>query len=212
MNRLWVGIGSVLALIAIGVKMAAHDHAGVPHVSIRRQPSRECAVVITREPAQGDFLVLAAGSSERMGDFKPLMTLGGMTILERVVRLFQSAGIRRIHVVVGHRASELAPVIERLGARALVNARYHEGMFSSVCAGVAGLDGSTEAFFSLPVDIPLVRTTTLNELMRASPAGGSAICHPTFGKRRGHPPLIGCRHIQPILDFSGAGGSGCGFR
>jgi CTP:molybdopterin cytidylyltransferase MocA len=40
-------------------------------------------------PESATALVLSAGFSERMGDFKPLMMLGGMTILERVFRLFK---------------------------------------------------------------------------------------------------------------------------
>jgi CTP:molybdopterin cytidylyltransferase MocA len=157
-------------------------------------------------PESASALVLSAGSSERMGDFKPLMTLGGTTILERAIRLLQSAGIHRIHVVVGHRAAELTPIVERLGAHAVVNARYAEGMYSSVKAGVSHLEESTESFFTLPVDIPLVRPATVLELLKACPAGGSAICYPTFGGRRGHPPLIGSRHLQAILDYGGDGG------
>lgn len=82
-------------------------------------------------PESAAALVLSAGSSERMGDFKPLIMLGGMTVLERVIRLFQSTRVSRIHVVVGHRSAELIPLIERWGARAVVNVRYAEGMFSS---------------------------------------------------------------------------------
>ena len=159
-------------------------------------------------PESATALVLSAGFSERMGDFKPLMMLGGMTILERVIRLFQSTGVSRIHVVVGHRAAELTPLIDRWGARSVVNVRYAEGMFSSVAAGVSSLDEATESFFVLPVDIPLVRPATLRDLLQAFPAGAAAICHPTFGGRRGHPPLIGGHHIRSILEWREEGGLG----
>ncbi len=157
-------------------------------------------------PESAAAIVLAAGFSERMGDFKPLMTLGGMTVLERVIRLFQTAGVNRVHVVVGHRAAELIPLIERGEARSVVNHRFAEGMFSSVAAGVSSLKADTECFFLMPVDIPLVRPATLRDLLEAFPAGREAICHPTFGGRRGHPPLIGGDHIPRILGWSGEGG------
>jgi CTP:molybdopterin cytidylyltransferase MocA len=157
-------------------------------------------------PASTGALVLAAGFSERMGEFKPLMTLGGHTLLERAVRLFQAAGVGRIHVVLGHRAADAIPIVERLGARATVNPGYAEGMYSSVRAGTAALDAVVESFFCLPVDIPLVRPATLRALLQTSPGGGSAVCHPTFAERRGHPPLIGSRHIPAILEFGGEGG------
>ncbi len=159
-------------------------------------------------PESATALVLAAGFSKRMGDFKPLMKLGGMTVLERVIRLFQSGGINRIHVVVGHRADELMSHVERWGARSVVNARYAEGMFSSVAAGVASLAENTASFFVLPVDIPFVRAATIGDLLQAFPAGTAGICHPTFGGRRGHPPLIGGYHSRGLLQWRGSGGLG----
>jgi CTP:molybdopterin cytidylyltransferase MocA len=157
-------------------------------------------------PASAAALVLSAGFSERMGDFKPLMRLGEMTVLERAIGLFQAAGVYRIHVVVGHRAAEVIPLIERGGARSVVNARYAEDMFSSVAAGASSLDEETEAFFVLPVDIPLVRPASIRALLQAFPTGTNAICHPTFGGRRGHPPLIGRDHIDSLLTWRGNGG------
>lgn len=158
------------------------------------------------KPASAAALVLAAGFSERMGDFKPLLKLGGITLLERVIRLFQAAGLNRIHVVVGHRAAEVLPLVERQGARNVVNARYVEGMFSSVATGAASLDADAAAFFILPVDIPLVRPASIRDLLRTFPPGTAAICHPTFGGRRGHPPLIGRDHIDSILTWRQGGG------
>jgi len=158
------------------------------------------------KPESATALVLAAGFSERMGDFKPLMKLGAMTLLERVIRLFQSGGVNRIHVVVGHRADELIPRIACWGARSVTNARYADGMFSSVTAAVSSLDRASKAFFVLPVDIPFVRATTIGDLLQAFPATKTGICHPTFGGRRGHPPLIGGYHIDSILQWREPGG------
>jgi CTP:molybdopterin cytidylyltransferase MocA len=158
------------------------------------------------KPQSVTAIVLAAGFSERMGDFKPLMRLGGNTVLERVIRLFQSVGVGRIHVVIGHRAAELTPLIERWGGRSVVNARYADGMYASVAAGVSSLEEDTAAFFVLPADIPLVRPATLRSLMRAFPDDRTAICHPTFQGRRGHPPLISRCFSAAIMDGPGNGG------
>lgn len=151
-------------------------------------------------------LILAAGFSERMGDFKPLMPLGGVTLLERAVDLFRSVGVRQVRVVVGHRAADLLPVVDRAGARAVVNADYPSGMYSSVKAGMADLDASIAHVFVLPVDIPLVRPATVQAMLDACPLNASAICYPTFAGRRGHPPLIGTRHVPAVLGHCGEGG------
>ena len=120
-------------------------------------------------------IVLAAGYSSRMGEFKPLLPIGDTTILERVVTTFREADIRDIRVVIGHRSAELLPLVERLQVRPVLNERYNEGMFSSVIAAVSSLEENIEAFFLLPVDIPLV-----GDLRRIT----EALVFPDEGSRR----------------------------
>lgn len=69
-----------------------------------------------------DGLILAAGTGSRIRDIgpsKPLIKLGGMTLLERVMRTMADAGINRIIVVTGYEeaavAAEARSVAERLG-------------------------------------------------------------------------------------------------
>jgi len=105
-------------------------------------------------------IVLAAGYSSRMGKFKPLLPLGETTVLGRVITLFRDAGFSDIRIVVGYRSEELLPLLGKMGVPYIVNQNFHAGMFSSVVAGVKGLEKSTDAFFILPVDIPLIRPWT----------------------------------------------------
>ena len=151
-------------------------------------------------------ILLAAGFSERMGEFKPLLPLGGITILERTVTLFQRAGIEDVRVVTGHRGAELEPLLAKLGARAIANPRYQEGMFSSVAAGVASLGSEVGSFFVLPVDIPLVRPATIKRLLQFSRQKRGEIIYPRFLGKRGHPPFISGRHAGEIVSWQGEGG------
>ncbi|AFM24500.1 DVU_1551 family NTP transferase [Desulfomonile tiedjei] len=151
-------------------------------------------------------LVLAAGLSSRMKRFKPLLPLGPTTVVERCVKLFRDAGICDIRVVVGHRADDLIPHLERLGVRWIVNNRFQEGMFSSVQAGAHDLESSRKAFFMLPVDIPLIRKTTVLDLLQAFRTEEGDVWHPTFMGRRGHPPLISTKFRSALLVWGGEGG------
>jgi len=151
-------------------------------------------------------IILAAGFSERMGELKPLLPLGGITILERTVTLFQGAGIGDVRVVTGHRGSELEPLLARLGARAVANPRYREGMFSSVAAGVSTLGREVDAFFVLPVDVPLVRAATIRRLLQFYWQEEGKVIYPRFLGKRGHPPLIPGRHAREIVAWQGEGG------
>lgn len=152
-------------------------------------------------------LILAAGLSTRMaGGFKPLLELGGETLLARAAALFRAAGVAELFCVAGHRAPEVRAEAERLGLACVVNPRYAEGMFTSVRAGLCALPSGLDAFFALPVDIPLVRPATPRALLERFAAAPAAVLHPVFEGLRGHPPLIAARHAEDILAWSGERG------
>src|SRR5208283_3811365 len=94
-------------------------------------------------------IILAAGYSRRMGALKPILKLGGKTILERTISLFQDFGIEDVIVVVGHRAKEIVSHVENCRAQVITNEQFERGMFSSVQAGVNALRPESEAFFVL---------------------------------------------------------------
>lgn len=148
-------------------------------------------------------VILSGGYSSRMNGFKPLMELGKKTLLERVVQLFNKSGIDNIVVVTGHRKKDVKEEATRLGIKSVFNKEYDTGMYSSVCAGVKQMK-KMDTFFILPVDIPLIRPTTLLELLKKNPQKG--VCYPTFLGERGHPPLISAALIPAILKYDAKGG------
>jgi CTP:molybdopterin cytidylyltransferase MocA len=151
-------------------------------------------------------LILAAGESSRMGMFKPLARLGGCTFIEEAVDGFRRAGISDVRVVVGHRADELTPVLDALGVRWVLNPDHGRGMYASVLTGLASLESEIEAFFLLPVDIPLVRPRTLQQLAGLHDPSLPRIVYPRFDGKRGHPPLIPVALLGPELPADAPGG------
>lgn len=151
-------------------------------------------------------IIVAAGYSFRMKQFKPLLSLGKSTVLERAVESFLRGGIEDIRVVVGHRGSELYPVLDRLGVQAIVNPNFAEGMFSSVQAGVYSLSSDVRGFFLLPVDNPMVNPHTVKKLQSAFFSTEYGIIYPAYQGLRGHPPIISSRFISKIMAWKGTGG------
>ena len=135
-------------------------------------------------------IILAAGYSSRMGDFKPLLPIGGATALERCIGLFFAAGVEEVIAVLGHRADQLQPLAERCGARCVVNPQFDRGMYSSIVVGCRALPRWVEAAFVLPADIPLVRLATVRQLADTRASSRAGILYPVFNGHRGHPPLI----------------------
>jgi len=150
-------------------------------------------------------LIFSAGYSSRMGHFKPLLSFNGVSTLERVVTVFATVGVRDIRVVVGYRAEELFPVLKRLGVTAILNPYYQEGMFSSVLAGLKTLEKDRKAFFIMPVDVPLVRSRTIRDVLQRFEQTETLV-FPVFEGRRGHPPLVATRYVEPIVSWNGEGG------
>lgn len=149
-------------------------------------------------------LVPAAGLSSRMQGFKPLLPLGGESVLGRVVGALRAAGVEDVVVVAGHRGGETAAEAARLGVKSVHNPEYRQGMFSSVKAGMSALDPACEAFFVLPVDVPLVRPASLRRLIGAK--GGRDLVYPVFGGTRGHPPLVSGALRAELAAHPGEGG------
>ena len=150
-------------------------------------------------------IVLAAGYSTRMTEFKPLLPLAGITALDRCVRLFHAAGVAEVIVVLGNRAEELQPLAERAGARCVLNSLFEQGMFSSVIAGSCALAGWVEAAFVLPADIPLIRPYSIRKLAEAFVSKRAGIVYPIFEGRRGHPPLIARKILTEAAEEGTAG-------
>lgn len=142
-----------------------------------------------------------------MAGFKPLLDVGGITLIEHAIGLFRRSGMEDIVTVAGHRAQDLFPVASRAASRCVINPDYDEGMFSSIRRGVAALESGVDAFFLLPVDIPLVLPTTVRQLVETFDRHSAPpVCYPRFQSRRGHPPLIHAGLIDPIRGYQGPGG------
>lgn len=154
-------------------------------------------------------VVPAAGYSSRAGLFKPLLPAGPLLVVERSVDTLQQAGVEDVHVVIGHKADLLVPVLARLGVTRVINAGYDRGMYSSIQAGVRSLGDEVEAFFLLPADCAFVSPETIRALLGAYEAGAGGqleVVYPVYRGERGHPPLISNRLRDRILAAEPEGG------
>jgi CTP:molybdopterin cytidylyltransferase MocA len=156
-------------------------------------------------PSRFAAVVLAGGLSTRMKQFKPLLPLGETTVTDHVISTFRDLGLD-VYLVAGHRYEETKASINRQDVTIIYNPDYEKGMFSSIQAGVRNLKPDYQAFFILPVDIPLVKQTTIGQIVDEWLADPDKIIYPTFDGKRGHPPLIPSGLIPDILRWEKEGG------
>lgn len=113
-------------------------------------------------------VIIAAGFSSRMNDFKPLMKIGGQTVAERIVSAVREAvgNDADFVVVTGHNRAAMQQELSRLDVREVFNENYEQGMFTSIQAGIRAVAGSgVDGLFLLPVDSPLISAGVIRKLM-----------------------------------------------
>lgn len=120
-------------------------------------------------------VVLAAGSSTRMGKNKLLFDLDGEPVVRRAVRRAVAAGLDPVITVLGHEAERVRRELDDLApcCRIVVNPDYARGVNSSLKAGIAALPATAAAAVVLLADMPFVTAEMIATLVaryRASTA------------------------------------------
>ena len=148
-------------------------------------------------------LIVAAGMSSRMGDFKPLLNIGSISIAQRVVATFQQAGVDKIVMVTGYNATVLERHLAGNGLVFLRNENYETTqIFESVCIGMDYLRDKCDRVLFTPVDIPLFTAATIQALLSSEAKLACPVCE----GEPGHPTLIASGLIGAILADAGEHG------
>lgn len=148
-------------------------------------------------------VIVAAGMSTRMAQFKQLMKIGSRTMAERVVVNFQRAGVKEIVMVTGYHSEQLEKELQGFGITFLKNENYETTqMFDSAKIGLEYFKGRCDNVLFCPVDIPFFMEKTVSLLLEQQ----GDVIQPIYQGKAGHPVLIGGSLIPAILDYPGEGG------
>jgi molybdenum cofactor cytidylyltransferase len=150
-------------------------------------------------------IILAAGLSSRLGQFKPLLSIGGETLADRIISTFLHNEVEVI-LVTGYRQDELKAGLKTADITIVENPDYQKGMFTSVQSGAGCLKPTHKGFFVMPVDIPLVRPATIRRLLDEAAKTPDSILYPVFNGLRGHPPLIPSALVPAVRQWQKEGG------
>ena len=145
-------------------------------------------------------LIVAAGMSSRMGDFKPMLNIGSISVAQRVVATLTQAGVSKIVMVTGYNATALERHLAGNGIIFLRNENYQTTqMFDSVKIGLRYLQDKCDKVLFTPVDVPLFTSKTVRMLLDSDATLAAPVCNGV----QGHPILISARLIPEILDDCG---------
>jgi molybdenum cofactor cytidylyltransferase len=146
-------------------------------------------------------LILAAGTSSRMGTDKALLPWRNGTFLSAAIESLV-ATTDLVIVIAGRNQQAIAPVVYSTSAFLAVNPNPDEGQFSSLRAGLNEVlgRGRDTAIITL-VDRPSPAVATIERLKQvflAAPDNIWAVV-PEFDGRHGHPFIAGREMIEAFL-------------
>lgn len=148
-------------------------------------------------------VVLAAGGSQRMGQPKQLLPVGGQPMLARVVQAACAAQVGPVIIVLGAARQRVAPLLVGYAATVVANTRWRSGMASSIRMGLRHVPAGVEAALFLPGDLPYVQPETLRAIAAHFRASGKPIVIPTSGGRRGNPVLFARALFAELAGLAG---------
>ena len=153
-------------------------------------------------------VVLAAGTSSRLGRPKQLLELDGKPLLQHVVDSVCAAGLDEVVVVLGHVAGEISGRLSLpSGARTVDNPDYAAGQSTSLRAGLQALGPEVEAAVIVLGDQPGVSGELIRRAVDDWRASGAPVLRPLFRGAPGHPVVAGRAAWDAFMGAPGDSGA-----
>jgi molybdenum cofactor cytidylyltransferase len=152
-------------------------------------------------------ILLAGGTSSRMGKNKLLLDLGGESVLRGAARRALDAGVDELIVVLGHQADRARAELDGLDCRTVLNPDYEEGITSSLHTGLGALPPGAGGVMVMLADMPLVSAEMLRQQIDTFRAGTAPLVLSDYEGVHA-PPMLYDRSLVPELQAMKGGGCG----
>ena len=148
-------------------------------------------------------ILLGAGESKRMGVDKLSLPWGRKTVLEHCFETLLQSEVQEIVVVLGIRNKGVKNLFQGRKVKVVVNPHSERGMSTSIREGLRAIHPSSPGILIALGDQPLLKTRTINALVRAFDRGEEGIIIPSFQGRKGHPVIFHKRYRKELLNLRG---------
>lgn len=154
------------------------------------------------------IILLAAGSSSRLGTAKQNLVYKGKTLLQRAIETARASVCEPVIVILGANSEAITPTIADYDVTIVQNSDWAAGMGSSIAAGIKELEkistGSTSVILML-CDQPFVDTWLLNLLIMSQSKEGITVT--AYNDTVGPPVLFDAVYFDELLELKGAEGA-----
>jgi molybdenum cofactor cytidylyltransferase len=152
------------------------------------------------------LVILAAGSSSRLGTPKQLLPYTGKTLLQNSIDVAIGCDAGPVLVVLGSEAEIIKDNIHAPAARVIMNDQWEEGMASSIRCGLNALMQQyplTEAVVIMVCDQPYANQALVNKLISVHHNTGKPIVASRYDHITGVPALFHKTIFPELLQLKG---------
>lgn len=147
-------------------------------------------------------LVLAAGSSRRLGRPKQLLPFRGATLLDATLDVARACGFAQLLVALGGASADVRSRVDLAGTTVVENPEHGTGCSSSVAAALPVVDPAAEGLVLMLGDQPGIDRAAVAALIEAGSAGAAAaMCR--YDNSLGHPIWFSRNVFDRLAELGG---------
>lgn len=156
------------------------------------------------------ILLLAAGSSSRMGSPKQLLPWGNQTLIEHQIETLLKTE-NPVNVVLGAKSKLILPIIEKYEINIFINSNWKNGMGSSISYGIRQVGSelpNTQGILMTLLDQPLMTSKHIQNLINEFQVGNKQILASKDASGwLGVPALFDRFYFEKLLQLKGEEGA-----
>jgi molybdenum cofactor cytidylyltransferase len=159
---------------------------------------------------QCGIILLAAGSSSRLGKPKQSLLFKQSTLLEHSIQAALESIADQVIVVLGAHAETNRPAVNEQKLSVIVNALWQEGMAASIRCGLQYLlekIPSIQSALFMVCDQPYINAALLNKLVTLQRQTGHAIVASEYSGTTGIPAIFDKKLFPGLLQLKGDAGA-----
>ena len=147
-------------------------------------------------------LVLAAGSSRRLGQPKQLLPFRGATLLDATISTVRSFDFTQTLVTIGGAAPEVQDTVDLSAVQVVESLHHTDGCSSSIVSALEMIDPNVDGFMLFLGDQPDVSPVVVDALLGAA-STGVEIAVVDYADGTGHPFWFARSVFGPLSELHG---------
>ena len=148
--------------------------------------------------------ILAAGSSQRMGDNKLLLPFQDNTLINVVCKTIIDSYLKPVFVVTGFENKKVLESLPKSIDKIVYNEEWSRGMATSINKAISSLPNNIDGNMIVLGDMPLVTVKTINKLHQVFlNNNGNKIIYADYLGKQANPVIFPRKFFDEILHLNG---------